>query len=92
MLAPYAAQVEILRQRVLQVVRAESKSTWPTAAIEGVAAQKQLRALKAEPHCDSEVVLGVAKTFLLLGMIDEASKAIVLACKNARTSSADIQT
>ena len=91
-LAPYAAQVEILRQRVLQVVRAESKSTWPTAAIEGVAAQKQLRALKAEPHCDSEVVLGVAKTFLLLGMIDEASKAIVLACKNARTSSADIQT
>ena len=94
-LAPYAAQVEILGQRVLQVVRAESKSTWPTAAIEGVAAQKQLSALKAEAHCDPEVVLGVAKTFLLLGMIDEASKAIALARKSARTSrtsSADIQT
>jgi len=87
-LAPYAAQTEVIRKRVLQAVKIESTTSWPEGG--GLAAHAQLRALKGKTHRDPQEVLGVAKTFLLVGMIDEASKAIKLAL-SAGTPSAEIQ-
>ena len=82
-LAPYAAQVDLLRVGVRDVVRVEAKSTWPRPEIEGETAQRCLRALKAQSNCDAKAILGVVTTFLLLGELKDAIKGIKIAQRKA---------
>ena len=85
LLAPYAAQVDLLRNRALKAVKVESESTWPTQK-QGDAALKKLDALKRMPSTPPLDSIQVADTFLMLGMLDEALMAINVAHRQTGAS------
>ena len=75
-ITPYTAQVELIRRAVRNAENVESESTWPTAEREGKAAVKRLDVLKQMLSSPRSDCIEVTDTFLKLGMLDNAQKAI----------------
>ena len=98
-LASYSAQISLIEKRVMSEIGDVLATGWPTEMKEGRAARNLLRTLSQQIHAgggsngvhEAQLVqcIQVSETFLKLGYLADAKKALKLATQRQRNESVD---